>query len=123
MPALLRELLVLELDPRNPGGLVAAHGVGDVQQAAVAGVGVGDHGGRGHVGHGTRAIHHIGVGANPRVGDSQVGGDGSVARHVEAVEAKTVGQPGGDHLEDARGDRELTPADPRRQGFPLGRPG
>ena len=42
--ALLGELLVLELDRRRPGALVAANGMAHVEEAAVAGVAVGDHG-------------------------------------------------------------------------------
>ena len=42
MTAFLRELLVLELYRRGAGALVAANGMADVEEAAVAGVAVGD---------------------------------------------------------------------------------
>ena len=42
VPALLREVLILELNRRNPGLLIALDGVADVDEAAEAGVGIGD---------------------------------------------------------------------------------
>ena len=42
MAALLGHLLVLDLDRRDAGRLVAAHRALHVQQAAIAGVGIGD---------------------------------------------------------------------------------
>ena len=42
MPALLREVLILELDRRNPGLLIALDGVADVDEATETGVGISD---------------------------------------------------------------------------------
>ena len=41
VPAFFRELLVFQLDRGRAGQLIAAHGVGHVQQAAITGVAIG----------------------------------------------------------------------------------
>ena len=71
--ALLGEFLVLDLDRRNARFLVAPHGVVDVEQAAVAGVGIGDDGGIDGPAERRDPVEHLGVACDARVGQA-VGG-------------------------------------------------
>ena len=105
--ALLREFLVLELDGAGAGGLVAAHRVHHVQQAAVAGVAVADHRRGGDGAQLRDAPHHVGVAGQARVRQAQVRGHGAVAGHVERLEAHAVGHARRDALVHARGDEQL----------------
>ena len=105
--ALLRELLVLDLDRADAGLLVAAHRVAHVEQAAEAGVGVGDHRRLRTSRRFRDALDHFGVGRDARVGQAEVGGGEPVAGHVHRVEADALGDHGRDHVEDAGGDDEF----------------
>ena len=101
MTAFLWKLLVLQLDRRSAGALVAANGMADVEEAAVAGVPVGDQRGAGHSRHDLDPPDHVGVAREPRVGQAKMGRDGSVAGHVESIESHTRGHAQRDHVVDA----------------------
>ena len=84
MPALLGEFLVLELDRRRAGPLIAANGVAHIEEPAIAGVAVGDKRRAGHARHRFDPADHVGVARKPGVGKPEMGGDRAVAGHVGA---------------------------------------
>ena len=61
VPALFWEFLVLELNRRRAGPLVAANGMTDVQEAPIAGVAVRDERRRRHARHRFDPPDHVGV--------------------------------------------------------------
>jgi hypothetical protein len=83
MPAFFRELLVLELDASRPRALIAAHGVMNVEKAAVTGVAVGDERFAHAVRHALYPRDHVAIGRNPRIGQAEVRSDGAVAGQVK----------------------------------------
>ena len=107
MAALLRHFLVLELDGGHACRLIAHDRVAHVQQAAVARIGIADHRRVAAMGEAAHARDHIGIGGDARIRHSEIGSNGAVARGIERMEAHTVRQAGGDHVEDAGGDDEL----------------
>ena len=72
MPALLREVLILELDRRNPGLLIALDGVADVDEATETGVGIGDERRLGAASDRARSIEHLRKGGEAGVGEAEV---------------------------------------------------
>ena len=78
-----------------------------VEEAAIAGVGVGDdarvHGARQR----RHAIDHLRIGRDARVGQSIGGGRQPEARAIDEIEADLVADDGGDHVVDARRDDDL----------------
>ena len=66
--ALLGRLLILDLDRRHAGGLVAGYGVPDVQQAAIPGVGIGDDRRAAYPGERADTADHVGIGCQAHVG-------------------------------------------------------
>ena len=105
--ALLGEVLVFDLDHRDAGFLIAAHGVGDVEQPAVAGVAVGDQRLVDGIDDRFGAVDHVGVGGQARVGLAQVRGHDPVAGHVDRLCIGAIGDLGRDQIENARGGDEL----------------
>ena len=107
VPALLGKLLVFELDGGDAGGLVAAHGVVHVEQAAVAGVGIGDDRGAAAAHQRRHAVEHLRVGGDAGVGQPQAGGGQPVAGAVDDGEADLFGHRRGNHVLQPGGDDEL----------------
>jgi hypothetical protein len=93
VPAFLGEFLVLELNRRGAGGLVATHRAANVEQASVACVAVGDKRRLRHCGHGAHSPNHLGIGREPRVRQAQMRCGYAVTRHVQRFEAHDVGEP------------------------------
>ena len=114
MAALLGHLLVLDLDRRDARRLVAAHRALHVQQAAVAGVGVGDQRRVDHRADHLGAAHHVGIGREARVGQAEHRGGRAVAGHVERREAHAVGDARRDAVVDAGRQDELALGQPSR---------
>ena len=102
MPAFLGEFLVLELDRRRTGPLIAPDGVAHIQEPPIAGVAVGDERRLGHARHRFDPADHVGVTRKPGVGKPEVGGDRAVSGHVEGVKAHSRRHPQRDHVVDAR---------------------
>jgi hypothetical protein len=96
--ALLRELLVFELDRRRAGALVAANRMAHVQEPAVTRIAVGDQRRLGRTRHRFDPRDHVGVARESRVGQPQMRGDRSVAGHVEGVETHRRRHPERDHV-------------------------
>ena len=98
MAAFLREFLILDLDRDDARLLIAAHGVMHVEQAAVAGVGVGDHAGV----HGARQrrdpVEHLRIGGDAGVGQAIGGGRQPEAGGIDEIEPDLVGDHGRDHV-------------------------
>ena len=67
------------VDGGGPGGLVAAHGVLDVQQPAIAGVAVGDQRRGGQAGEDPHPVDHVAVRGEAGVRQSEMRGDGAEA--------------------------------------------
>ena len=94
--------LVLDLDRLRAGFLIAAHGVVDVEQPAIAGVAIGDQ--RRRTCPRAICLHaadHLGVARQPRIRQAEMRGDHAVAGHVERIEPHAVGDARGNHVEDA----------------------
>ena len=72
MPALLREVLILELDRRNPGLLIALDGVADVDESTEAGVGISDERCLGAASDRARSVEHLRKGGEASVGEAKV---------------------------------------------------
>ena len=66
MAAFLGEFLILDLDRDDARRLIAAHGVVHVEEAAIAGVGVGDHAGVDDARQRRDAVEHLRVGRDAR---------------------------------------------------------
>ena len=105
MAAFLGKLLILDLDCGDAGLLVATHGVADIQEPAIAGIGIGDDGRPGHFRDPPDAVDHLRVAGKTRVRQAERGRDRAVPRDVQGLETHAVGDEGGDQLEHAwRGD-------------------
>ncbi len=74
----------------------------DVEEAAVAGVAVGDERRLRAAGDGGDAGGHVGEGRQSGVRQTEIRGDGTVAGHVQRLEAHGVGEARRDHVVDAR---------------------
>ena len=109
--ALLRELLVLELDRGDAGLLVAPHRAAHVEQPAVAGVRVGDHRRARELGDALDALDHLGVGREPRVRQAERRGDEAESGDVGRVDRVLVQHVGRDQVEDPRGDEASAPGE------------
>ena len=107
MAALLRKLLVLDLNHGDAGGLVAAHRMGDVEQSTEAGIGICDHGSAGDLHQRRHAIEHLRIGRQPHVGQSCIRGHHPVARAVDDFKADAAGYLGGNHVRHAGCEEEL----------------
>ena len=83
--ALLRYFLVFELDGGDTGGLIAHHGVANVQQAAIARIGIGDDRGGAALAEAAHPPDHVGKGGDAGIGDAEMRGDGAVAGGVQGV--------------------------------------
>ena len=99
--ALLRQFLILDLDRRDAGRLVAAHGLAHVQETAVAGVRICDQRRLDGLRHLTEARNHVAVGGDADVRHAQIRRDGAESGGVERIEAETVGDLRRDQVEDA----------------------
>ena len=115
MAALLRHLLVLDLDRGDARRLVAAHRALHVQQPAIAGVGVGDQRRVDHRADHLGAAHHVGIGREARVGQAEHRGGRAIAGHVERRKAHLVGDPRRDAVVDAGRQDELALGQPFAQ--------
>ena len=91
VPALLGELLILQLDRRRTGGLVALHSVRDVEQSTVACIAVADEWHTGQVAERAHAVDHLAITGDSGVGESQVRRHRPVTRHVHGLEAHLFG--------------------------------
>ena len=98
--AFLGVLLILELDRRRSRLLVATNCMVDVEQATVTGIAIGDQRLAHGLDDGLHAIEHLGVRRQSSIGQSEVGRHDPVARHVERVGLGTIGELGGDQVED-----------------------
>ena len=86
----------------HAGGLVAAHGLAHVQEAAIAGVRVGDQRRLDRLRHLTEARNHVAVGGDADVCDAQIRSDSAEAGGIERIEAEAIGDLRRDQVEDAR---------------------
>ena len=98
--AFLRALLIFKLDRCSSNLLIAADGMMNVEQAAVAGIAVRDQRLAHGLGDGLYAIEHLRIGRQTGVGQSEVRRYGSIACHIERVGLGAIGELGGDQVED-----------------------
>ena len=101
MAAFLRKLLILDLDRGDAGLLIAAHSVADIEQTAVAGIGIGNDRRLGHFRNAPDAIDHLRIAGKARVRQAQRGRNRAVARHIQGFETHAIGNEGGDQFENA----------------------
>mmetsp|Transcript_113183 Transcript_113183/g.316261 ORF Transcript_113183/g.316261 Transcript_113183/m.316261 type:complete len:211 (-) Transcript_113183:53-685(-) len=118
VPALLRELLVLQLYCRGPSCLVAPHRVRDVQKAAEARVRVADERREGQPREGAHPLHHLPVARDAGVRHPQVRAHRAEARHVEGLEVDLLRDLQGHAVEDPRRDQQLALPQQRLQAGP-----
>ena len=115
MAAFLGEFLILDLDADHPRLLVAADGMVDIEQSAIAGVGVGDHARATGAGQRGDAIEHLAVGRNAGVGQAEGRRRHPIAGGIDEIEADLVGDDGRNHVVNARRHDERAGLDGRAQ--------
>ena len=116
MAAALRIGLILDLERARAGALIGSHGALGIKGVAEAGVGVDDDGQLDAVADEGHRVGHLGGRgeadvrpAEPRVGD---GG----AREVHRLEARRLGERGGQRIVDAGGDEDGGLGEPGLEG-------
>ena len=114
-PHFFGKFLILDLDRDDARVLIAAHGVMDVEQAAIAGVGVGDDAGLHDARERRNPVEHLRIGRDAGVGQTVGGGGQPEARGVDEVEADLVGDHRRDHVVQARRGHEFVGAQRRAQ--------
>ena len=70
-PHFFGKLLILDLDRGDAGLLVAAHRVTDIEQSAIAGIGIGDDRRLRHFSDAPDAVDHLRIGGKARVRQAQ----------------------------------------------------
>ena len=103
MTAALGKLLVFEVQGGDAAALVLADGAADVQDAAVAGVGVGDDGNVYDGGNLGGVVQHLGHGCQRQVGVAETRYRSACAGHVDGGEAGGLDQLGGEAVVSAGG--------------------
>ena len=73
----------------------------NIEQTAVARIGIGDDRRLGHGRDPPDAIDHLRIGGKARVRQAQCGRNRAVTGHIESLEPHAVGNEGGDQLENA----------------------
>jgi hypothetical protein len=69
--AFLREFLILELDGRDAGILIAANGVANIEQSAIAGIRIGNDRRAGKLHHLRDALDHVAISRNARIRNAE----------------------------------------------------
>ena len=105
--ALLREFLVFDLDADDAGLLIAAHGVVHVEQAAIAGIGIGDDARLRDARQRRDAVEHLRIGRDAGVGQAIGRGGRPVAGGIDEIEVELVADRRRDHVVDAGGGDEF----------------
>ena len=109
--ALLGKCLILELDRGDPRRLEAANRVVDVEEAAIAGVGIGDQRRLACPRHRRHAVEHLGVTDQASVRQAIGRSGGPVAAAINHIEPDLVGDNCGDHIVNAGDYEEPTAVD------------
>jgi hypothetical protein len=102
VPTLFGEFLVLDLNRRRAGPLIAANGMAHIEEPAIAGVAVGDKRRPGHKRHRFDPANHVGVTREPGVGKPEMGGDRAIAGHVERLKTHRRRHSQRNHVVDTR---------------------
>jgi hypothetical protein len=117
VPALLGHHLVLQVDPRDAGLLIALHGPHHVDRVTGARVGVGDHRDADGRDDPAGVVDHLRTGQQPHVGPADQRRRGAEARHVDDAEPGLLDEPGREGVVGPRRD------DRSRTGQQLAQPG
>ncbi len=101
MAAFLGKFLILDLQPGRPRFRIAAHGVGHIEQTAIAGIGIGEEG-KGHAaGKQGELFAHFAKPDQPGIGQSMGRGAHPVAGEIEGGKPRLLREQGGEPVEDA----------------------